>query len=47
MAGTLENGTLAYRLHAVDITTGAEPYGAGVLISGSYGPPPSATTLDG
>jgi Abnormal spindle-like microcephaly-assoc'd, ASPM-SPD-2-Hydin len=37
IACTLENSTLAYRLHAVDITTGAEPYGPGVLISGSYG----------
>ena len=37
VACTLENGTMAYRLHAVDITTGAEPYGAGVLISATYG----------
>jgi hypothetical protein len=37
IAGTLENGTIAYRLHAVDITSGAEPYGPGVLITGSYG----------
>jgi hypothetical protein len=37
VACTLENNTLAYRLHAVDITTGAEPYGPGVLITGSYG----------
>ena len=37
VACTLENGTMAYRLHAVDITTGAEPYGPGVLISGSHG----------
>jgi Abnormal spindle-like microcephaly-assoc'd, ASPM-SPD-2-Hydin len=37
VACTLENSTLAYRLHAVDITTGAEPYGPGVLISASYG----------
>ena len=37
VAGTLENGALAYRLHAVDITTGTEPHGPGVLISGSYG----------
>jgi hypothetical protein len=36
VACTLENGTMAYRLHAVDIRTGAEPYGPGVLISGSY-----------
>ncbi len=37
VACTLENSTMAYRLHAVDITTGAEPQGPGVLISGSYG----------
>ena len=37
VACTLENNKLAYRLHAVDITTGMEPYGPGVLISGSYG----------
>ena len=37
VACTLENSTLAYRLHAVDITTGDEPYGPGVLISGSCG----------
>jgi hypothetical protein len=37
IACTLENSTMAYRLHAVDITTGTEPYGPGVLISGSYG----------
>ena len=37
VACTLENNTMAYRLHAVDITSGAEPYGPGVLISGSYG----------
>ena len=37
VACTLENNTLAYRLHAVDITTGMEPHGPGVLISGSYG----------
>ena len=36
VACTLENNTLAYRLHAVDITTGAEPYGPGTLISASY-----------
>jgi hypothetical protein len=34
---TLENGTMAYRLHAVDITAGTEPYGPGVLITGAYG----------
>jgi hypothetical protein len=37
VACTLENSTMAYRLHAVDITSGAEPYGPGVLISGTYG----------
>src|SRR5450631_339800 len=37
VACTLENSTMAYRLHAVDITSGAEPYGPGVLIAGSYG----------
>ncbi len=36
VACTLENSTMAYRLHAIDITTGAEPYGPGVLITGSY-----------
>jgi hypothetical protein len=36
VACTLENNSLAYRLHAVDITTGAEPYGPGTLISASY-----------
>ncbi|MDB6009760.1 MAG: hypothetical protein JWL65_2010 [Gammaproteobacteria bacterium] len=36
VACTLESNTLAYRLHAVNITTGAEPFGPGVLISGSY-----------
>jgi hypothetical protein len=37
VACTLENSTMAYRLHAIDITAGAEPYGPGVLITGSYG----------
>jgi hypothetical protein len=36
VACTLENGTMAYRLHAVNIGTGTEPY-ANALISGSYG----------
>ena len=36
VACTLENSTMAYRLHAIDITTGSEPYGPGVLITGSY-----------
>jgi PQQ enzyme repeat len=37
VACTLENSTLAYRLHAIDITTGAEPYGPGVLINAIVG----------
>ena len=36
VACTLENGTLVYRLHAVDITTGTPRAGSGVVISGSY-----------
>ncbi len=36
VACTLEGGTMAYRLHAIDITSGTEPYGPGVLITGSY-----------
>jgi hypothetical protein len=36
VACTLENGTVAYRLHALDITTGDEPYGPGVLINATY-----------
>jgi hypothetical protein len=36
VACTLENGTMAYRLHAIDIVSGSEPYGAGVLISANY-----------
>ena len=28
---------MAYRLHAIDITSGAEPLGPGVLITASYG----------
>ncbi len=36
VACTLENNTMAYRMHAVDIRTGAEPYGPGTLISASY-----------
>ena len=42
VACTLENSTMAYRLHAVDITNGTEPYGPGVLISGDY-PSPTVT----
>jgi hypothetical protein len=37
IACTLESGSLAYRLHALDIRDGSEPYGPGVLISASYG----------
>jgi PQQ enzyme repeat len=36
VACTLEGGTMVYRLHAVNIATGIEPY-ANVVISGSYG----------
>jgi IPT/TIG domain-containing protein len=37
VACTLENNTLVYRLHAVDIITGVPRTGSGVVISGSYG----------
>jgi hypothetical protein len=37
VACTLENNTLVYRLHAVDITTGVPRSGSGVVISGTYG----------
>jgi hypothetical protein len=37
VACTLENSTLVYRLHAVDITTGVPRTGSGVVISGTYG----------
>jgi hypothetical protein len=37
------NGTLVYRLHAIDITTGAPRAGSGVPITGSYG----GSTFDG
>jgi hypothetical protein len=37
VACTLENQTLVYRLHAVDITSGALRAGSGVVISGVYG----------
>ena len=37
VAGTLENSTMVYRLHAVDITSGAVRPGSGVQISGSFG----------
>src|SRR5215831_11977869 len=36
VACTLENSTLVYRLHAVDITTGTPRSGSGVVISGIY-----------
>ncbi len=39
VACSLEGGTIAYRLHALDITNGSEPLGAGVLISGSTNRP--------
>jgi hypothetical protein len=42
VACTLENNTLVYRLHAVDITTGVPRSGSGVVISGTY----SAMTFD-
>lgn len=37
VACTVESGALAYRLHAIDITDGSEPYGAGVLINADLG----------
>jgi outer membrane protein assembly factor BamB len=38
VACTLEGGTMVYRLHALDITSGAELYvPGGTMISGSYG----------
>jgi hypothetical protein len=36
LACTLENNTLVYRLHAVDITNGVPRTGSGVVISGTY-----------
>ena len=36
VACTLESSTMVYRLHAVNITSGTEPY-TNVVISGSYG----------
>ena len=36
VACTLENSTLVYRLHAVDITTGVPRSGSGTVISGTY-----------
>jgi hypothetical protein len=43
VACTLENSTMVYRLHAVDITTGVPRAGSGVEISGSAG----GSTFDG
>ncbi|HEX4153217.1 MAG TPA: IPT/TIG domain-containing protein [Steroidobacteraceae bacterium] len=43
VACTLENSTMVYRLHAVDIATGTPRAGSGVKISGSYG----GSTFDG
>jgi hypothetical protein len=37
VACTLESGAMVYRLHAIDIRSGAEPLGPGVAISGSFG----------
>jgi len=37
VACTLESDAMVYRLHAIDIRSGAEPLGPGVVISGSYG----------
>jgi hypothetical protein len=37
VAGTVENSTLVYRLHALDITSGALRTGSGVVIAGVYG----------
>jgi len=36
VACTLENSTMVYRLHAVNITTGTPLSGSGVVISGTY-----------
>jgi hypothetical protein len=36
VACTLENNTMVYRLHAVDIITGTPRAGSGVVISGNY-----------
>jgi hypothetical protein len=37
VACTLENNTMVYRLHAVDIRSGVPRTGSGVVISGSFG----------
>ena len=37
VAATLENATMVYRLHAIDIRNGAEPLGPGTVIAGAYG----------
>lgn len=37
VACALENDTMVYRLHAVNILTGQEPFGPGVVIGGTYG----------
>jgi len=37
VACTLETGAMVYRLHAIDIRSGAEPLGPGVVIAGTYG----------
>ena len=36
VACTVENGTMVYRLHAVNITTGTPLTGSGVVIAGTY-----------
>jgi IPT/TIG domain len=43
VACALENNTMVYRLHAVDITTGVPRTGSGVVISGSYSTSTSST----